>query len=192
MAGRKSVNSIAAVALLALGLGVAAPALAAPGVSTQQGSGGAKNVVVFLGDGMGEAQRNAGQLLTVGAYDSLVMDTLPYAGEMGTDSVDPATFITDSAAAATSLASGIKTVNGAVGVDATGQALIAVGGGFGTLSEIALGLRLGRPVVLLGGWAPSLTTSEARSIIERHGPPPLVATTPTEAVDRALAALAGR
>ena len=38
-------------------------------------------------------------------------------------------------------------------VAATGQALIAVGGGWGTLSEIALGLRLGRPVVLLGGWA---------------------------------------
>ena len=37
-------------------------------------------------------------------------------------------------------------------VAATGQALIAVGGGWGTLSEIALGLRLGRPS-LPGGWA---------------------------------------
>ena len=37
-------------------------------------------------------------------------------------------------------------------VAATGQVLIAIGGGWGTLSEIALGLRLGRPVVLLGSW----------------------------------------
>jgi uncharacterized protein (TIGR00725 family) len=74
-------------------------------------------------------------------------------------------------------------------VAATGQALIAVGGGFGTLSEIALGLRLGRPVVLLGGWASTLTTGEARAVIERQGPPPLVATSPTDAVDRAIAAV---
>ncbi|MBW3632386.1 MAG: TIGR00725 family protein [Chloroflexi bacterium] len=45
-------------------------------------------------------------------------------------------------------------------VAATGQALIAVGGGWGTLSEIALGLRLGRPVVLLGGWAELLVSEE--------------------------------
>jgi uncharacterized protein (TIGR00725 family) len=31
--------------------------------------------------------------------------------------------------------------------------LVAVGGGHGTLSEIALGLKLGRPVVGLGTWA---------------------------------------
>ena len=48
-------------------------------------------------------------------------------------------------------------------VAATGQALIAVGGGWGTLSEIALGLRLGRPVVLLGGWADLLSTDEVRA-----------------------------
>jgi hypothetical protein len=32
------------------------------------------------------------------------------------------------------------------------DALIAVGGGFGTLSEIALGLKAQRPVVLVGSW----------------------------------------
>jgi uncharacterized protein (TIGR00725 family) len=34
----------------------------------------------------------------------------------------------------------------------TAQALIAVGGGFGTLSEIGLALKAKRPVVLLGSW----------------------------------------
>jgi uncharacterized protein (TIGR00725 family) len=32
------------------------------------------------------------------------------------------------------------------------DALIAVGGEFGTLSEMALALKLGRPVVAIGGW----------------------------------------
>ena len=32
------------------------------------------------------------------------------------------------------------------------DALIAIGGGFGTLSEIALGLKAGKPVVLVGSW----------------------------------------
>src|SRR5215217_5485232 len=48
-------------------------------------------------------------------------------------------------------------------VAATGQALIAVGGGWGTLSEIALGLRLGHPIVLLGGWADLLFTEDVRT-----------------------------
>jgi uncharacterized protein (TIGR00725 family) len=34
----------------------------------------------------------------------------------------------------------------------SGQALIAIGGEFGTLSEIALALKIGRPVVGLGTW----------------------------------------
>jgi predicted Rossmann-fold nucleotide-binding protein len=32
------------------------------------------------------------------------------------------------------------------------DALVAVGGEFGTLSEIALALKAGKPVVALGGW----------------------------------------
>jgi uncharacterized protein (TIGR00725 family) len=37
-------------------------------------------------------------------------------------------------------------------VVASGDAVIAVGGGFGTLSEIALALKMGKPVVALGSW----------------------------------------
>ena len=33
------------------------------------------------------------------------------------------------------------------------DALVAVGGGYGTLSEIALALKAGKPVAALGGWA---------------------------------------
>lgn len=59
-------------------------------------------------------------------------------------------------------------------VAASGDAVIAVGGGFGTLSEIAYARILGRPVVVLDpGW------DVAREGIER-------ASTPEEAVELAL------
>jgi len=37
-------------------------------------------------------------------------------------------------------------------VVASGDAVIAVGGGFGTLSEIGLALKMGKPVISLGSW----------------------------------------
>lgn len=37
-------------------------------------------------------------------------------------------------------------------VVSTGDAVIAVGGGYGTLSEIGLAAKIGRPVVILHGW----------------------------------------
>jgi len=60
----------------------------------------------------------------------------------------------------------------------TAQAVIAVGGSFGTLSEIAYALRFGVPVVGLGTWH-----------VERAGHPPVsihAAEDPQEAVNLAL------
>jgi uncharacterized protein (TIGR00725 family) len=74
-------------------------------------------------------------------------------------------------------------------VAATGQALIAVGGGWGTLSEIALGLRLGRPIVLLGGWANVLFTEDVRAQLGDLEGTIIIAETPEAAVDAAIAAL---
>jgi uncharacterized protein (TIGR00725 family) len=60
----------------------------------------------------------------------------------------------------------------------TAQVVIAVGGSYGTLSEIAFALSFGTPVVGLGTW------KVAR---EGHPPAPVVyAATPEEAVERAL------
>lgn len=74
-------------------------------------------------------------------------------------------------------------------VAATGQALIAVGGGWGTLSEIALGLRLGRPVVLLGGWADLLPAENGRVRIAGLAEEIPVAETPEDAVEAAVLAI---
>ena len=60
----------------------------------------------------------------------------------------------------------------------TAQAVIAVGGEFGTLSEIALALKLGRRVVGLGTWELSKGGRLVQDI--------LVASTPEEAVRLAL------
>ena len=53
------------------------------------------------------------------------------------------------------------------------DALVAVGGGYGTLSEVALALKLGRPVVGLGTWAVHgvdevTTPAEAVERVARH------------------------
>jgi uncharacterized protein (TIGR00725 family) len=64
------------------------------------------------------------------------------------------------------------------------DALIAVGGGYGTLSEIALALRAGRTVVGLDSWALSRDGTPDETIV--------VVATPEDAVTAALAAARGR
>lgn len=60
----------------------------------------------------------------------------------------------------------------------SGESLVAVSGGWGTLSEIALARKHGRPVVLLDGWR----------LEERHEGDLLHAKTPEEAAELALTA----
>ncbi|MGE5592129.1 MAG: alkaline phosphatase [Betaproteobacteria bacterium] len=71
----------------------------------------ARNVILFIGDGMGPGQLAAGQLAKGGP---LVMESMPVRATVTTTSSDGN--ITDSAAAATALATGHKTVNGALAV----------------------------------------------------------------------------
>jgi alkaline phosphatase len=81
----------------------------------------ARNVVLLIGDGMGQAHRFAAQLLAAGRNGRLAMDRLPYVGLMGTTSADAESFVTDSAAAATAIATGVKTLNGSVSIDLDGK-----------------------------------------------------------------------
>ncbi|GAA3313985.1 hypothetical protein GCM10020331_005450 [Ectobacillus funiculus] len=60
----------------------------------------------FVGDGMGTAARDAIRLATVGVNGKLAMEDMPYAGMARTAS--GSSFVTDSAAAATAIASGVK------------------------------------------------------------------------------------
>ncbi|MDO7906342.1 alkaline phosphatase [Paenibacillus sp. JX-17] len=74
-----------------------------------------KNVILFIGDGYGQAARNATRLTTVGKNGKLEMESMPYTGFVSTDAGN--TLVTDSAAAATAIATGVKTYNGAIGMD---------------------------------------------------------------------------
>jgi len=65
-------------------------------------------------------------------------------------------------------------------VVSSGDAVIAVGGSFGTLSEIGLAAKLGRPVIILDGWR--LSSGEGHDRI-------MYASSPEEAVRLAFQAL---
>lgn len=82
-----------------------------------------KYVFYFIGDGLGASQRQFSEFfLQEKESDNtrhLLMNTLPVAGINTTYCAD--TLITDSAAAGTALASGVKTNKGVIGKDAAGQ-----------------------------------------------------------------------
>jgi alkaline phosphatase len=73
--------------------------------------------------GWGPAQRDLIRLVTVGnkAGQDLVMNGLEHTGLVHTDPNDPKQAVTDSAAAATAFSTGVKTFNGAIGVDVNGK-----------------------------------------------------------------------
>ncbi len=71
-------------------------------------------VIILIGDGMGTAQLDAASLYATGATGGLALQALPHAGAVRTGGPSGTT---DSAAAATVMATGVYTYNGNVGVD---------------------------------------------------------------------------
>ena len=69
-----------------------------------------KNVILMIGDGMGENHLNSGKQAL--GIDELNMESMPVRGQSKTNSLFWAT--TDSAAGATALACGIRTINGMI------------------------------------------------------------------------------
>lgn len=79
-----------------------------------------KNVILMIGDGMGPAHVELARRFAPGRV--LAMDRLdPYPGRMSHDNIYGE--VTDSAASATAMATGQKTVNGAISVDIAGHPL---------------------------------------------------------------------
>ncbi|MCU0409396.1 MAG: alkaline phosphatase [Bacteroidales bacterium] len=73
--------------------------------------GKVKNIILFIGDGMGTAHVYAGMSVS---QQPLVLESFPYTGYNKTSSSN--NYVTDSGAGGTALASGIKTKNGMIGV----------------------------------------------------------------------------
>lgn len=86
----------------------------------------AKNVILLIGDGMGDSEITAARNYAHGAGGYFKgIDALPFTGQythyslhQGTDKPD---YVTDSAASATAWSTGTKSYNGAIGVDTFGQ-----------------------------------------------------------------------
>ena len=79
-----------------------------------------ENVILLIGDGMGINQIWLSQVTALAADERLHMLGMPVTGLMITTSAS--NLKTDSAAAATAMATGIKTVNGCIGQDPDGTA----------------------------------------------------------------------
>ena len=94
-----------ALPALALALATSAPLPAAP-----------KNVILFIGDGMGFEQVKAANYYNGGP---LSFEYLPYQGEVTTYSSGGG--VTDSAAAATAIATGVKVTNGVISLQTPGD-----------------------------------------------------------------------
>ena len=102
--------------------------------------GPVRNVVLLVGDGMGESQVLASRIHRLGLEGRFHFERLPVTGLVLTHSADRPVAKSDSAA--TALATGVKTRNGRVGTEARGQAVRSL------LEELAA-----------RGWATGLVTT---------------------------------
>ncbi len=82
--------------------------------SVKDSGGPPPKIILLIGDGMGEGQLAAASYFKTGAPESLSVHGLPVRGRISTASPSGTT---DSAAAATAMASGALTWNGTVGLD---------------------------------------------------------------------------
>ncbi|MGP9624230.1 alkaline phosphatase [Corynebacterium sp. AOP34-AQ2-28] len=86
---------------------------------------GAKNVILLIGDGMGDSEITAARNFAEGASGSFKgIDALPVTGQYTHYSLNEdgtPNYVTDSAASGTAWATGTKSYNGAIGVDVEGE-----------------------------------------------------------------------
>lgn len=85
-------------------------------------AGKVRNVILLIGDGMGDSEITLARNYAEGAGGYFKgIDALPFTGQYTHYSLDKATgkpnYVTDSAASATAWAVGVKSYNGAIGVD---------------------------------------------------------------------------
>lgn len=79
-----------------------------------------RNSIFLIGDGMGFEQVKAAGIYLMGVEGTLSFESLPYHAEMTTYSANSS--VTDSAAASTAMATGVKVNNGVVSVEIPGDA----------------------------------------------------------------------
>jgi alkaline phosphatase len=129
-----------AAAVTTLGLATAGVALFSTAEQTDRSrdlrkaidGGRAKNVLLFIGDGMGDSEITIARNYQAGANGRLWMDTLPFTGEYTTYALQERNpslidYVTDSAASGTGWSTGFKTSNGRISsVAGTGNAVTRI------------------------------------------------------------------
>ncbi|MFF9852417.1 alkaline phosphatase [Streptomyces litmocidini] len=114
--------AVATALVLATAAAVTVTSTAGASDSAQQAraaikGGKAKNVILLIGDGMGDSEITLARDYTVGADGRLNMDRFPLTGSYTTYAVHEdgtPDYVTDSAASGSGWATGVKTVNGRI------------------------------------------------------------------------------
>ena len=92
-----------------------------PSTASPAPAASARNVILMIGDGLGDSEITMARNYAVGAAGRLAIDGFPHSAASTTYSVQQGTntpdYVTDSAAAASAWATGRKTYNGAVSID---------------------------------------------------------------------------
>ena len=122
-------TTLAAATLLATLAGCAAtPPAALPTAATTQGANAvdqrAKNIIFFLGDGMGINTLTAARIYAVGEAGELALDKMPESAFVKTFSNDAQ--VTDSAASMAAYMTGVKHNNGVISMSAGTRAIAPV------------------------------------------------------------------
>lgn len=136
------------------------------------GPGACDDAVAALAEAVGRALAQRGSVLVCGGLGGVMAAACRGAREAGGVTVGllPGTDRTASNAWLTvAVATGLGEARNALVVGAA-DAVIAVGGGFGTLSEIGLALRSGRRVVGLGTWELALGGEPVAGVEAAAGP----------------------
>jgi len=145
--------------------------------------GKAKNVILLVGDGMGDSEITSARNYQFGADGRFPgIDALPLTGQYTTFSLDAETgkpdYVTDSAASGSGWATGTKTYNGAISVDVKGKKQV-------TLLELAKkrGLKTGN--ITTSEIQDATPAVEASHVTARscYGPVATTKTCPTNALE---------
>jgi alkaline phosphatase len=130
------INTLAAACTLAALAGCASTGPAATGVRPAV-PGQAKNVIFFLGDGMGINTLTAARIYAVGEEGELAIDTLPESAFVKTFSNDAQ--VTDSAASMSAYMTGVKQNNGVISMSSDTRSISPATEGNRTVSRCANG-----------------------------------------------------
>jgi alkaline phosphatase len=122
---RRPRRAIAVGAVLLVVIASAAVAVATTGLGGNDDEPAARNVILFVGDGMGDSEITSARNYEYGTGGRFPgIDALPHQGRFTTHSLNrdgSPDYVADSAATATAWATGTKTHDGAVGVDVDDQ-----------------------------------------------------------------------